>query len=211
MVRFDNAHAVGLQARIFKRRADLAKQLHRIALAVFWRVGFIVPLVVKMHLWAVLADGARRVIFGWVVRVINIPLSPRIAAACSKSAIIVISEEIGFFVAWNRLRWPPLLTSPSGIKHPISERRLRQPPYQCAGFNIETLLVGSPLFKEMASQTGLNNSTLVAVGWVLFGGSFHHLPVYHNVILLHWKKTSIVPHDSRDYLIHLFYFFFNFN
>lgn len=65
MVRFDNAHAVGLQARIFKRRADLAKQLHRIALAVFWRVGFIVPLVVKMHLWAVLADGARRVIFGW--------------------------------------------------------------------------------------------------------------------------------------------------
>lgn len=125
--------------------------------------------------------------------------------------ILLLCRGNRVFCCLKQPATPAVAASSSGIKHPISERRLRQPPYQCAGFNIETLLVGSPLFKEMASQTGLNNSTLVAVGWVLFGGSFHHLPVYHNVMLLHWKKTSIVPHDSRDYLIHLFYFFFNFN
>ncbi|MNT97499.1 hypothetical protein D3C72_2398360 [compost metagenome] len=65
MVRLDYAHAIDLQTCIFKRRANIAKQVHKVALAVFWCVGFIVPFVVKLHLRAVLADGARWVIFGW--------------------------------------------------------------------------------------------------------------------------------------------------
>ncbi|MNE96627.1 hypothetical protein D3C80_1948460 [compost metagenome] len=64
-MRLDNAHAVNLQPVVFKRRPNIAKQVHKITLAVFWRVRFFIPIVVKLHLRAVFADGTGRMVFGW--------------------------------------------------------------------------------------------------------------------------------------------------
>ena len=116
---------------------------------------------------------------------------------------------IGFFVALKQPAIPAVAASSSDIKHPASGCRLRQHPHQCAGFKIETLLVGSPLF---GGEKRLLTAPLSSppAGCSLMA---------HPIILLYaitsWYSSGgsagIVPHESRDHLIHLFYFFFNFN